>query len=47
MSKENGFEAEINPENIDKADMVVCIPSYKEADSISYPTAQADEGLIR
>jgi hypothetical protein len=25
--------------------MVVCIPSYKEADAISYPTTQADEGL--
>ena len=25
--------------------MVVCIPSYKEADAISFPTSQADEGL--
>ncbi len=39
------FEKEINPENIKKVDMVVCIPSYKEADSIIYPTTQADEGL--
>ena len=39
------FEKEINPENIKKADMVVCIPSYREADSIGYPTTQADEGL--
>jgi len=39
------FESEINPENIQKADMVVCIPSYNEADSISYPVTQADKGL--
>lgn len=39
------FEKEMNPENIKKTDMVVCIPSYKEADAIRYPTTQADEGL--
>jgi glycosyltransferase involved in cell wall biosynthesis len=39
------FQAEINPDNIEKAELVVCIPSYKEADSISYPTTQADKGL--
>jgi glucosylglycerate synthase len=39
------FENEINPEKIKKAEMVVCIPSYKEADSISYPVTQADKGL--
>ncbi len=39
------FETEYNPENIKSAEMVVCIPSYKEADSISYPTIQADKGL--
>jgi len=27
--------------------MIVCIPSYNEADSISYPTIQADKGLIK
>jgi glycosyltransferase involved in cell wall biosynthesis len=47
MSEKNGFEDEINPENIKKADMVVCIPSYNEADSIGYPTAQADKGLLK
>ena len=41
------FVAEINEENIKKADMVVCIPSYKEADAISYPTTQADIGLTK
>ncbi|WP_028322180.1 glycosyl transferase [Desulfatiglans anilini] len=40
-----GFEREVNPQNIEKAEMVVCIPSYKEADSIAYPIKQADEGL--
>ena len=39
------FEKEMNPENIKQTDMVVCIPSYKEADAIRYPTTQADEGL--
>jgi len=41
------FESEINPDNIKKAEMVVCIPSYNEADSISYPINQADKGLIK
>ena len=39
------FENEVNPEKIKKAEVVVCIPSYKEADSISYPVIQADKGL--
>jgi glycosyltransferase involved in cell wall biosynthesis len=39
------FEREVNPENIKKAEMVVCIPSYNEADAISYPVMQADMGL--
>ncbi len=39
------FQKEINPDNIKRAEMIVCIPSYNEADSISYPTTQADEGL--
>lgn len=41
------FESEVNPENVKKVDMVVCIPSYNEADSISYPTTQADKGLVK
>ncbi len=40
-----GFEAEINPENVRKAEIAVCIPSYNEADSIGYPVTQADKGL--
>ncbi|MFP4085167.1 MAG: hypothetical protein ACLFUL_00095 [Desulfobacteraceae bacterium] len=41
------FKKEINPENIKRAEMVVCIPSYKEADSISYPVIQADKGIAQ
>jgi glucosylglycerate synthase len=39
------FEMEINPENIERADLVVGIPSCNEADSISYPTRQVSFGL--
>jgi glycosyltransferase involved in cell wall biosynthesis len=41
----NSFENEVNPDKIKKCEMVVCIPSYNEADSISYPLTQADMGL--
>ena len=41
------FEKEVNPDGVDKADLVVCIPSYNEADSISYPVQQASEGLVK
>ena len=41
------FKAEVNPSGIDKADLVVSIPSFNEADSIAYPTVQAGEGLRR
>jgi glucosylglycerate synthase len=41
------FEKEVNPENIKKVDLVVSIPSYNEADSISFPTKQASEGLVK
>jgi len=41
------FDNEVNPGNIKKAEMVVCIPSYNEADSIIYPTSQADKGLVK
>ena len=41
------FEKEVNPEGIEKADLVVCIPSYNEADSISFPVQQASDGLVR
>ena len=36
---------EINPDQVTKADIVVGIPSYNEARSISYPTQQASIGL--
>ncbi len=38
---------EDNPAGITKADFVVGIPSYNEAESISYPTLQADRGLSK
>ena len=41
------FETEYNPENIKSVEMIVCIPSYNEADSISFPTTQADKGLTK
>ena len=41
------FQREINPEKVQKADLVVCIPSYNEADSIGNPTKTASEGLVK
>ena len=39
------FEREVNPNAITQADIAAGIASYKEADTIHYPTKQADEGL--
>ena len=39
------FENEVNPENINNADLIVSIPSYNEADSIAFPTLQASLGI--
>ena len=41
------FEKEVNPKGIVKADLVVAIPSYNEADSISFPTMKTSEGLVK
>lgn len=38
---------EDNPEGITRADVVVGIPSYNEAQSIAFPTQQVDKGLVR
>jgi glycosyltransferase involved in cell wall biosynthesis len=38
---------EENPDGVSKADIVVGIPSLNEAPSISFPTEQADKGLIK
>ena len=38
---------EDNPGGISKAEIVVGIPSYNEASSISFPTQQADKGLTK
>lgn len=35
----------LNPDKVRKADIVIGIPSYNEADAISYPTKIASEGL--
>jgi glucosylglycerate synthase len=39
------FEMEVNPENIQKADLVVGIPSCNEADTIAFPTRQVSLGI--
>jgi glycosyltransferase involved in cell wall biosynthesis len=36
-----------NPKNVDQAEIIVGIPSYKEADSISFPTEMSDRGLMQ
>lgn len=41
------FQDVVNPDGVKRVELVVCIPSYKEADSIGYPTAQADRGLAK
>jgi len=41
------FQKEINPNNIQTADLVVCIPSYNEADSISFPAQIAGQGMVK
>lgn len=41
------FENDVNPDKVKKVDLVVSIPSYNEADSISFPTQQASEGLVK
>jgi hypothetical protein len=38
---------EENPQNITEAEMVVAIPSYREAKLIAHPTSQAAQGLKR
>lgn len=39
------FEREENPRSVTKAEIVVGLASYKEADSIAFPTEQASLGL--
>jgi len=41
------FEREVNEKDIKEADIAVVIPSYNEADSISYPTKMVSEGLVK
>ena len=35
-----------NPNHVNQAEIIVGIPSYNEADSISYPTDVASRGLL-
>ena len=39
------FEREVNQDRVTEAEIAVVIPSYKEADSIAYPTRVVAEGL--
>ncbi|HIC91759.1 MAG TPA: glycosyl transferase [Syntrophaceae bacterium] len=41
------IEYEENPDGINRAEIVVGIPSFNEASSIGYPTKQAGEGLVK
>ncbi len=36
-----------NPDRVEKVEIIVGIPSYNEADSISYPTQVASQGLLK
>ena len=47
MLGEKIMTIEENPHDIQKADLVVGIPSFNEAELISYPTQKASEGLIK
>jgi glycosyltransferase involved in cell wall biosynthesis len=38
---------EENPHDVQSADLIVGIPSYNEAELISYPTQMASEGLVK
>ena len=41
------IETEINPDRVEEAELVVGIPSFREADLIAHPTLQASEGLVK
>lgn len=41
------FLEEINPDKVKEADLVVGIPSNREADLIAHPTRQASQGLVQ
>jgi len=41
------YEREVNRKNVTEADIVVCLPSYKEADNIAFPAKVASEGLAK
>ena len=41
------FTAEVNPDHVTEAEIVVSIPSYNEAENIAFPTAKAADGLMQ
>ncbi len=41
------FESECNPDGISKADLVVCVLTDDQADSVRVPARQASEGLVK
>ncbi len=45
MEQKDEQTTEVNPEGVSKADLIVAIPSYNEADLIAHPTEQAGIGL--
>ena len=45
QSAKNEDRIEVNPQNIQKADIIVGIPSYNEADCIPFVAEQASIGL--
>ncbi len=48
MDKEKRLDNIVeNPHHVDKADILVGIPSYNEADAIAYPTQMASHGLVK
>jgi len=51
MANNNNYKREkniiVNKERVRKADLVVGIPSFNEADNISYVVGQVDKGLVK
>jgi len=45
MAQNSEEKIEVNPDNVTEADVIVAIPSYNEAELISFPTQQAGQGL--
>ena len=46
MNERSMLAYEENPEKVERADLVVGLPSHNDAAHIAHPTAQADKGLL-